>query len=208
MKRIDFFATTFWKRLAAVLGCALAFMPQAHATSVLPLYLEELVDMSTVAFEGTCTGNRTEKDAQTGYVVTYTTFAVSDVLKGSVGTTREIKQIGGTLPDEKLQYRVEGIPTFAVGADYVVFLAGVSSAGFSSPIGLQQGKFTVKTQGTARKVSNGRDFNEMTARIAPAAPNAAKSVAQDQAPVLDMDLAQFKNIVRNRVAAAPPGVAR
>jgi hypothetical protein len=196
--------------VAAAFVFALSLASPARATTVLPLYLEEIIDTSTVAFEGTCTGNRTERDPETNFVVTYTTFAVHDVLKGSVGTTHEIKQIGGTLPDSKLQYRVEGIPSFGVGQDYVVFLAGVSAAGFSSPIGLQQGKFTVKADGAARTVRNGRDFNEMTARLGLTKPSAPKAATQsaEAPPVFDMDLDQFKSIVRKRLAVAPSGVAR
>jgi hypothetical protein len=85
-----------------------------------------------------------ERDPQTNLVVTYTTFAVEDVLKGTVPATHTIKQIGGNLAAEGTTLRVEGIPTFVVGQNYVVFLAGVSSAGFSSPIGLGQGRFSVR----------------------------------------------------------------
>jgi hypothetical protein len=179
---------------------AFATFATAQAASVLPLYLEEVIDNSTTAFEGTCTGNRTERDPATNLIVTYTSFAVHDVLKGSVGTIREIKQIGGSLPGEALQYRVEGIPTFVVGQDYVVFLAGVSSAGFSSPIGLEQGRFDIRTVGASRRVGNGRDFRDTTSRIAALLPQAARSRVQQAAePVRDLDLDDFKQAVRNRV---------
>ena len=189
-----------WRIAALWLG--LASLSTAQALSVLPLYLEELIDTSAVAFEGTCTGNRTERDAATNLVVTYTTFAVHDVLKGSVDTTHVIKQVGGSIPGDDLQYLVPGIPKFAVGENYVVFLAGVSSAGFSSPIGLGQGRFSIKSEGAARKVSNGRDFRDLTARILPGLPATAKArLQQDSAPVRDMDLDEFKQIVRTHVGA-------
>ena len=190
------FTSAAWKVLAAFL-CALVYMAPSHATSVVPLYLEEMIDTSSVAFEATCTGNRTEVDAETGFVVTKTTFAVHDVLKGSVGTIHVIKQIGGSLPDEKLQYRIEGIPTFDVGKDYVVFLAGVSAAGFSSPIGLQQGKFSVRVDGATRKVRNGRDFQDMTSRMS-GLPSAAKAGIPGGA-VSEMDLDDFKQLVRSHL---------
>ena len=168
--------------------------------SVLPLYLEELIDTSTVAFEGTCTDNRTEIEDATGFVVTHTTFAVHDVLKGSVGTIHVIKQIGGSLPEEKLQYQVEGIPRFNVGEEYVVFLAGVSAAGFSSPIGLQQGKFSIKSGSAGRQVRNGRDFKDMTARISAGLPPKAKAkLQQDRGAVTEMDLDEFKQMVRSHL---------
>lgn len=189
------------RSLAAAWFVALAFVLPARAASVLPLFLDEMVDTSAVAFQGTCTGNRTERDPATHLVVTYTTFEVHDVLKGNVGATHEIKQVGGTLAAENLRYRVEGIPTFTVGEEYVVFLAGVSSAGFSSPIGLEQGRFSIRAQAAGRSVSNGRDLREMTSRMQARIPAAARTrMEAATGPVRDMDLEDFKQAVRNQRA--------
>ena len=189
-------------RLAAALLLASAGILPVQAASVLPLYLDEIVDHSTVAFEGTCTGNRTERDPATNLVVTYTTFEVREVLKGTVGATHEIKQIGGTLPDENLQYRIEGVPTFTVGEDYVVFLAGKSAAGFSSPIGLGQGRFGLHGKAGRRHVSNGRDFRDMASRMSARLPAPARARLKGAtAPVREMDLIDFKQAVRNHVGA-------
>ncbi|MGE5096467.1 MAG: hypothetical protein ACM3SO_15120 [Betaproteobacteria bacterium] len=186
------------KHALAALACVIACAAPAHAASVLPLYLEEMIDTASVAFEGTCIGNRSERDPATNLVVTYTTFQVRDVLKGTVAATHVIKQVGGTLPDGGMQYRVAGVPTFAPGEDYVVFLAGVSSAGFSSPIGLAQGRFSVKP---GQRVGNGRDFREMATHVGPHMPASARAaLANAQGPVRDMDLLEFKQTVRNRVA--------
>lgn len=185
--------------LVAAFGLAIASAPAA-AASVLPLYLEEVIDTATTAFEGTCTENRTEVDPATQFVVTYTTFAVLDTLKGTPGATHVIKQIGGSLPGEGPQHRVHGIPTFTVGDTYVVFLAGVSSIGFSSPIGLGQGRFAVTEGTTGRKVANGRDFRDMTARMGAALPARTRArLERDENPVTDMDLEEFKQVARARV---------
>jgi len=189
-------------RLSLALACvmsmlAFACLAPVYAASVVPLYLEEMIDTSAVAFEGTVTDNHSERDAATGFVVTYTTFAVHDVLKGSVGTSHTIKQIGGSLPQDNVQYKVEGVPTFAAGHDYVVFLAGVSSAGFSSPIGLEQGRFHVKDEGGMKHVANGRDFRDMTRRMTAAMPAHARAqVEQSTDSVKELDLDDFKSTVR------------
>jgi hypothetical protein len=185
--------------LAFLLALAAAF--PALATSVLPVDLDQMVATASVAFEGTCTGNRTERDPATNMVVTYTTFAVHDVLKGNVGTTYEIKQIGGELPNG-MRYKVEGVPRFDPGQDYVVFLAGVSAAGFSSPIGLAQGRFVVTPATAGREVSNGRDFRDLTSTI-PAAdlPPALQQQAKRGEPMQRLDLDQFKQLVRRRAGA-------
>ena len=192
-------------RLIASLFVALfALLPTAQAASVLPLYLEQMIDTAATAFEGTCTGNRVERDPATQLVVTYTTFQVTDVLKGSVAGTYTIKQVGGTMPDTGLQYRVSGVPTFAPGQDYVVFLAGVSSAGFSSPIGLSQGRFSIRTDASGRHVGNGRDFKEMGSRITAEMPANVRALvtAKSSANVQELDLMDFKQLVRNHLGAA------
>ena len=167
----------------------------AGAASVRQLLLDEIIDTSAIAFQGTCTSNRTERDALTNFIVTYTTFDVKDVLKGSVLTTHTIKQIGGEMPGSELSFRVDGVPTFTVGADYVVFLAGVSSAGFSSPIGLAQGKFSVRQTPAGKTVSNGRNVRELTAQIPP------ELAPTDAASARRLGLDEFKSLARARVRA-------
>lgn len=192
------------KRLAAIALLALASALPAFATSVLPLDLDQVIAGAAVAFDGTCTGNRTGRDPVSNLVVTYTTFAVHDVLKGDVGATYEIKQIGGELPNG-LKHRVEGVPRFTVGQEYVVFLPQVSSGGFSSPVGLSQGSFTVSQTEKGARVANGRDFREMTSPI-PAAQLPGELQAQAKrattGPVRELDLGEFKQLVRQRAAEA------
>jgi hypothetical protein len=182
---------------------ALVLAAPAHATSVLPLYLDEVIDQSTTAFEGTVTENHSARDPVTNDIVTYTTFSVSDVLKGSVPSTYTIKQIGGVLPAEKVQFRVFGIPKFTVGQDYIVFMAGVSAEGFSSPIGLGQGRFVVTQDAKGKRVGGGGDFRHTAARMgAHMGPQTKALMAAQGAPVRDLDLDSFKQMVRDHVGAA------
>jgi hypothetical protein len=127
-------------------------------------------------------------------VVTYTTFDVKDVIKGNVSPTHTIKQIGGVMPGGEASYRVHGIPTFTVGEEYVVFMAGVSKSGFSSPIGLSQGKFSVKQGKTGKSITNGTDFRVTASRMA----NAAIPVTD--APARQLDLDEFKKLARNHAS--------
>jgi hypothetical protein len=187
----------FLSAIALLLGLALAGM--AGAASVRPLALGEIIDTAAVAFEGTCIGNRTEREANTNFVVTYTTFAVKDVLKGDVRETHVIKQIGGKMPDGQPSFRVDGVPTFALGESYIVFLAGVSSGGFSSPIGLAQGNFRVLPDAAGARVSNGRDFRALTADLPSATlPDAVAALRASPRPVQHLGLEEFKQLVRAR----------
>jgi hypothetical protein len=169
---------------------ALSVMGSAQATSVREVLLDEIIDTSAVAFHGVCTDNRVDRDSITNLVVTYTTFDVKDVIKGNANATHVIKQIGGVMPAGDSGFRVHGVPKFAVGEEYVVFLAGVSSAGFSSPIGLSQGKFSVQQSTTGKTVSNGTDFRVTTSRM--------KNVALPStgAPANALGLDAFKQMAR------------
>lgn len=187
--------------LSSLTWLALAF--SAQASTVLPLYLDEIVADAAVAFQGICTDNRTELDPATGLVVTYTTFAVTDVLKGAVGATHTIKQMGGRM-NEDSGFRMAGIPTFTVASHYVVFLYGVSRAGFSSPVGLSQGKFMVRRGAGAEELSNGRDFREMlrTDPVAVRQQSAPNGRQEATAERRHMNLDEFKQLVRQQNSRA------
>ena len=65
-------------------------------------------------------------------------------------------------PTSKTKLYVHGIPTFQVGKTYVLFLPTESTLGFSSPLGLFQGSYTVKTVNNEKIVSNGRNLDDPT----------------------------------------------
>ena len=195
--RFSALAAPFFLGLLLALGLA----GRVQAASVLPLDLDRIVGDATVAFQGTVTDTRSERDAQTGWIVTYVAFRVDDALKGPVGSTYTMKQVGGRLADGTT-YRVDGVPTFTPGESYVVFLTAPSSLGLSSPIGLFQGKFTITPEG---EVGNGRDFREMTANIPASAipPNALARLQQKAGgEVRSLGLDDFKQLVRQRLGSA------
>lgn len=174
----------------------------AQAMSVLPMYLDEIVNYSAIAFQGKVLENHSEREFKTGSIVTYTTFEVQDVLKGEVGAVHTIKQIGGSLPGEIHQALL--VPTFKVGQGYIVFLAGISDAGFSSPIGLDQGKFDIVKDSKGINVSNGRDFKEMTLGIVNITkPSSVQSkIWQTPGPVKWLDINELKELVREQTGAS------
>ena len=129
---------------------------QAAATSVRPVSLPRMAASAETIFQGKAISNEVRRDPTSGQVVTLTTFEVIEVIKGDPGTTYTIKQIGGELPGAKVRQVIHGVPRFAIGRDYVVFLPKASRLGFSSPIGLSQGKFDIRELNGETVVSNGR----------------------------------------------------
>ena len=170
----------------------------ARAMSVLPLYLDEIVNDAAIAFQGKSIENHSELDPQTNAIVTFSTFEVQEVLKGEVGATHTIKQIGGELQGKINQ--ITGIPTFKVGESYVLFLYGVSASGFSSPVGLGQGKFNIISVPTGFDVTNGRDFKEMTLGFPTSLVTlpALSRMQKAPGPVKRLDLEEFKRLVRQQ----------
>ena len=144
------------------LCCLLTLSGSASASMVLPLGLDRLHSDAKLVFLGECLSNSVEFDQQSGRVVTYTTFEVLETYKGKLGRSHTIKQVGGNLPQANLNVRMSGVPQFEVGKHYVVFLPPASKLGFSSPVGLSQGMFLVKTDETgAQVISNGRDVGDL-----------------------------------------------
>jgi len=178
---------------------------QAGATSVLPVSLQQLSSAAELIFHGTAISNEVRLDEVSGRVATFTTFAVTDVIKGVAGDTHTIKQIGGQLPGSRVRQIIRGVPRFSVGAEYVVFLPPASSLGFSSPIGLSQGRFRVLQHNGEAVVSNGRPIaallNTPQAASLGSTPQAAQFSPAAVLPAVPGEpssagLAEFLRVVR------------
>jgi len=149
-------------------------LTNASATSVLPISLEQLSVRAHLIFHAEVIGNEVRRDTQSGQIATYTEFRIIDSIKGDVGSTHTIKQIGGRHEESKIIMRVHGVPRFQTGKNYVVFLPEKSSLGFSSPLGLHQGSFSVLKIDGEQIVTNGSSLLRPT----PTSAKTNKSVIQ------------------------------
>jgi hypothetical protein len=131
-------------------------LSSVSATSLRPITLEQLSTSATLIFYGEVLSNQVKKDEQSGYIATFTEFKVIDLIKGNTADTHTIKQIGGELKNRNRALRIHGVPKFHLGKSYVVFLPEKSKLGFSSPLGLHQGSFSVLNINGEQVVSNGR----------------------------------------------------
>jgi hypothetical protein len=98
-------------------------------------------------FVGKCLAVGTRRDER-GVPATYATFEVTEAIKGPLGKQVTIKQIGarsGTLPG------IPGLPTYEVGEVVLLFLHRDSQYGFTSPVGLHQGKWKVLETSPGKK---------------------------------------------------------
>jgi len=155
------------------------------ATSLLPLTLEQLSTRANLIFYGRVIENTTSRDKQSGQIATYTAFEVIELIKGDTADRHTIKQIGGQLKETGTTLRIQGVPRYIVGDSYVLFLPEKSSLGFSSPLGLYQGNFTVSTIDGEQIVSNGQQLEQKNHARISSLPLAVKASNKAQARLAD-----------------------
>ena len=130
------------------------------ATSLKMMNLADLVGHSTRIFSGICQAVSSGLDENNMPYTSYS-FRVTDSIYGIADQqVVVIKQFGLAEPiqlDNGLTQitRIEGMPRYVPGQEYLLFLNQDSRLGFSSPIGLIQGAFRVQGTGTSRTVVNG-----------------------------------------------------
>ena len=165
------------------------------ATSVLPVSLQRMAATADIIFHGKVINNEIKLDPVSNRVATLTTFEVIEVIKGDVGATHTIKQIGGQLPGSKVRQLIHGVPGFSAGQEYVVFLPKVSSLGFASPVGLSQGKFDITRKNGQRLVSNKRALAALSSDSAQQTLDTVPSAIDSGRPD-SVKLADFLQAVR------------
>ena len=173
----------------------------ASATSLLPVSPQRMAAVAEHIFHGRVIDNTVELDPVSGRVATFTTFRVLEAIKGDIGETHTIKQIGGQLPGSRVRLVIHGVPQFETNAEYVVFMPAPSSLGFASPIGLSQGKFDIQRLDGNAVITNRRGFTAPargTPKPAVEIPTAAIATEPRQRTG-SLPLAEFLKNVRGMV---------
>ena len=96
--------------IVAVLSC---MSGPARASQVRSVSLEEMTARATSIFSGRCVSRRVVRDADLDRSVTVLTFRVERAVKGRVGRTFTLRQIGGD--DGTRGTLLPGLPRFAPG---------------------------------------------------------------------------------------------
>lgn len=190
---VTFFVIT---SLTILLGQALP--SPAHHLVTETYNLEQIVAKADRIFVGTVIGVTEDYVYAAGgnLPVTVYAFTVDEVLKGSVGQTLSIKQIGHRSNPSSL---FGHLPAYEDGMVVMLFLHADSQYGLTSPVGLGQGAFSVKTDGSIKvSVMNGsrnRGLLEGSVRIdalmqaeSPTAPHPLKTAG-------DLPYTEFRNLV-------------
>src|SRR5712692_5436265 len=81
--------------LAAIFGGVLA--PRAGATTLVRLSLEQLTEASSAIVRGRVVSQESRWNPHHTRIVTFTTLAVAETMKGAPGSTVVVEQLGGTV---------------------------------------------------------------------------------------------------------------
>jgi hypothetical protein len=118
-------------------------LPQAHASSAMPLSLRQITQSAALIADATVRSVTsywaTPSGAQT--LRTKVTFTVNQALKGDPGPTFTLEFLGGTVGEQSLT--VEGVPQFQPGERYILFSESPDKAVVCPILGLDQGALRV-----------------------------------------------------------------
>lgn len=127
----------------------LLWMNSAEATTMVPLSVEQMVDLSSTVVRGTVTNVWTEPDMNTKSVWTYAQVEVDKVFKGQAQTqVLVLEQPGGSWGTAETI--VEGVARFSVGEEGYFFVENLDS-GRAVTAGMFQGKYNVIFDPYSRK---------------------------------------------------------
>ena len=113
----------------------------AEATTMVPLSMDQMVDLSSTVVRGKVTNVWTEPDSTTHTVWTYAQVEVEKVFKGDTTTDiLVVEQPGGTWGTTDTL--VESVARFSVGEEGYFFVEELAS-GRSVTAGMYQGKYNI-----------------------------------------------------------------
>ena len=186
------------KRALILLTVLTSFAP-LYATTVLPISVERLTDISSDVVVAHAVKSWSTWNPQHTIIVTYTQFAVDNRLKGSAATTIMVKQPGGSA--EGYTQHVAGVRPWSAGESAMLFLRPSQSGDAMVVSGLMQGDFRIRRDQSGALVA---DNGLGTAPVAAGADkvqvfNASK---KSVSPYLGhrMSLDELQQRVRSRVS--------
>lgn len=137
------FVRTFVRPVALILFFLTALTP-ALASVARSLTLEELAERSTNVVVGHCAGLESMWSADGTRIVTVARFELAEDIKGGLVGQIEVEALGGEVGETGMY--VPGTPTFEIGADEVLFVAGREDGRFEV-VGMAQGQFRIAFTG-------------------------------------------------------------
>lgn len=125
---------------AAAIATVLVVSAAGWATTVIPMSVEEMTRAATDVVEARAVSSRAAWNEQHTLIYTYTTFQVTQVLKGARAQEINVKQPGGTAGG--YTQKVSGVHHAQIGEEALLFLRpSAAGDGTHVVVGLVQGNF-------------------------------------------------------------------
>lgn len=134
-----------------VIVVLLAISRPAMATTVLRVGIDEMLEGSALVFEGEVLGRQADRDHANGWIRTFITFAVHDVIKGKyVKPTVTLEFLGGTVGENT--FKVHGTVMPKDGERGIYFVESLTRTQINPLYGWTQGHLLLvdDPQGTQR----------------------------------------------------------
>ncbi|HMD84009.1 MAG TPA: hypothetical protein VKO18_04830 [Terriglobia bacterium] len=125
---------------ATVLMGIIVSISPARATTMVSMSMEQLTQASSDIVQARVVNQASEWNATHTQIVTITTLAVSQTLKGSAPSTVQVRQLGGTVGN--MTVSVPGDVAFRPQGEYVLFLEPADGSNYHV-VGMTQGAYPV-----------------------------------------------------------------
>lgn len=133
---------TLFITICRMMICLMVATGVGSATTVIPLSVENLTQISSHVVEGHAVSSWAQWNAAHTVIFTYTEFQVSRTLKGQTGSAVVVRQLGGSL--DGITEKVAGVRHWQTGDQALLFLRpGEAQDGSLVVTGLMQGNFLV-----------------------------------------------------------------
>lgn len=183
------------RRWLPALLLVLLFAARTPATTLLPMYLDDLTTQSQTVVYGRVVASRVEWDAAHRWIFTIYTIEPKQYLKGNLGSSFELREPGGER--DGIAMKIAGVPRFDVGQDAVLFI-WTGPHGYHQVTSFGQGAVTIRTDtATGLKVAS-RSIPLGSARAAAAAVSGQPSSSRAMPQLLDQILVSVAKSRQNR----------
>jgi hypothetical protein len=132
--------------LATVLVGALAAISPAWATTMVSMSMEQLTQASSDIVQARVVNQVCAWNATHTQIVTITSLAVSQSLKGNASSTIQVQQLGGTV--DHVTQSIMGDVTFRPQSEYILFLEPADGPTYHL-VGMSQGAYPVYQDATS-----------------------------------------------------------
>jgi hypothetical protein len=122
-----------------LIGVILSISP-ARATTMVSMSMEQLTQASSLIVQARVVNQVSEWNPTHTQIVTTTTLAVSQTIKGNAPSTVQVRQLGGTVGN--MAVFVPGDVAFRPQGDYVLFLEPADGSSYHV-VGMTQGAYPV-----------------------------------------------------------------